>query len=139
MIAYVDTSVLLRKLFREAAPLAKWSSIEQAYVSRLAVVEVSRVIDRCRLAGRVDDEAVARLHEEATSLLRSIDIVELTDAILERAALPMPTVLGTLDSLHLVSALEVKAKLAPKLVLATHDEQLARAARASGLAVQGVP
>jgi predicted nucleic acid-binding protein len=50
----------------------------------------------------------------------------------------MPTVLGTLDALHLATALEVKRALAPKLVLLTHDEQLARAARASGLAVLGV-
>jgi hypothetical protein len=38
MIAYLDSSVLLRKLFREPAPLAKWSSLEQAYASRLLVV-----------------------------------------------------------------------------------------------------
>jgi predicted nucleic acid-binding protein len=106
MIVYLDTSVLLRKLFREPEPLAKWASIEQAYASRLLVVEVSRVIDRCRLAGRLDDESVASLKEETVRLLQSIDFVELTDILLERAALPMPTVIGTLDALHLVTALE---------------------------------
>ena len=55
----------------------------------------------------------------------------------ERATLPMPTVIGTLDALHLVTALEVRRTLAPKVVFLTHDEQLARAARASGLVVQG--
>ena len=138
MIAYLDTSVLLRMLFREPSPLANWSSIEQAYASRLLVVEVSRVIDRCRLAGRLDDESVAKLHEEKVRLVQSIDVLELTDVLLERASLPMPTVIGTLDALHLVTALEVKRTLAPKLVLLTHDEQLARAARASGLVVQGI-
>jgi predicted nucleic acid-binding protein len=138
MIVYLDTSVLLRKLFREPQPLAKWASIELAYASRLLVVEVSRVIDRCRLAGRLDDESVARLNEETVRLLQSIDFVELTDILLERAARPMPTVIGTLDALHLVTALEVKRTFAPKLVFLTHDEQLARAARASGLVVQGI-
>ena len=138
MIVYLDTSVLLRKLFREPQPLAKWASIELAYASRLLVVEVSRVIDRCRLAGRLDDESVARLNEETVRLLQSIDFVELTDILLERAARPMPTVIGTLDALHLVTALEVKRTFAPKLVFLTHDEQLARAERASGLVVQGI-
>ena len=138
MIVYLDTSVLLRKLFREPEPLAKWASIEQAYALRLLVVEVSRVIDRCRLAGRLDDESVASLKEETVRLLQSIDFVELTDILLERAALPMPTVIGTLDALHLVTALEVKRTFASKLVFLTHDEQLARAARASGLVVQGI-
>ncbi len=138
MIAYVDSSVLLRKLFREPTPLAKWSSIEHAYASRLLVVEVSRVIDRCRLTGRLDDESVAQLHEERVRLMQSIDFVELNDILLERAALSMPTVIGTLDALHLVTALEVKRLLAPKIVLLTHDEQLARAARASGLSVDGI-
>jgi predicted nucleic acid-binding protein len=138
MIAYVDTSVLLRKLFREPAPLAKWASIEQAYASQLLLVEVSRVIDRCRLTGRLDDESVAQLHEETARLVQSIDMVHLNDDLLERATLPMPTVIGTLDALHLVTALEIKRTLAPKVVFLTHDEQLARAARASGLAVQGL-
>ena len=138
MIAYVDSSVLLRKLFREPVPFAKWSSIEQAYVSRLLVVEVSRVIDRCRLMGQLDDESVAQLHEERIGLIQSIDFVDLSDMLLERAALPMPTVIGTLDALHLVTALEVRRQLAPKLVFLTHDEQLALAARASGLSVGGI-
>jgi predicted nucleic acid-binding protein len=138
MIAYLDTSVLLRRLFREPAPLVTWSSIEQVYASRLLIIEVSRVVDRYRLSGQIDDEAVAKLHEETARVFSSIDFVDLTETVLERASLPMPTVIGTLDALHLVTALEVKKALAPKLVLLTHDEQLARAARASGLPVQGI-
>jgi predicted nucleic acid-binding protein len=138
MNGYLDSSVLLRKLFREPSPLAAWSSIERAYASRLILVEVGRVIDRARLAGRIDDEAVAALHEEAARLLRSVDLVSLGDELLARAAQPMPTVLASLDALHLVTALEVKEELAPDLVMLTHDDQLARAARASGLTVLGV-
>jgi predicted nucleic acid-binding protein len=49
----------------------------------------------------------------------------------------MPTTLGTLDALHLATALELAAGGVAGLVLATHDAQLARAARASGLEVIG--
>lgn len=138
MIAYVDTSVLLRKLFREPSPLSVWSSIEQAYASRLLSVEVARVIDRCRLTSQIDDERVAQLHEETQRILRSIDVVGLTDSLCERASLAMPTVLGTLDALHLVTAQEIRARAAPALVFLTHNEQLGRAARASGFTVLGV-
>jgi len=137
MRVIVDSSVLLRKLFGEPEPLAEWSSIVEAYASRILLVEVGRVIDRCRLEGRVDDEQVAHLHQEAHRILRSIDLIELTNTILERAATAMPTVLGSLDALHLVTALELRRSSGKPLAVATHDRQLARAARASGFTVYG--
>ncbi|HVU03975.1 MAG TPA: hypothetical protein VHE30_19585 [Polyangiaceae bacterium] len=61
MIAFLDSSVVLRKLFGEPNPVEEWSSIRDAYVSRILAVEVGRVIDRCRLDGKIDDEQVAVL------------------------------------------------------------------------------
>jgi predicted nucleic acid-binding protein len=129
--------VVLRKVFGEADVLAEWGDIRGAYGSRVLPVEVGRVIDRARLAGEIDDEQVEQLHRETRKLLDSVDIVGLSERILLRAAGPMPTALGTLDSIHLATALELAASRAPKLVLATHDRQLARGARASGLDVVG--
>lgn len=137
MIAFIDSSVLLRKLFGESKALAEWSSIRAAYASRLLPLEVGRVVDRCRLAGQVDDEQVADLHQEARRILRSIDVLGLDERILERAAGSMPTTLGALDAVHLATALELTRQLGASLVFATHDVQLARAARASGLDVCG--
>jgi predicted nucleic acid-binding protein len=137
MKAYVDTSVVLRKLFGEAGALREWRTIDAAWSSRLLPIEASRTIDRYRLEGRIDDAAVAALHGELRRQLGSIEIVALSDPILARAAAAMPTVLGTLDAIHLATALEVAAAGNPSLVLATHDVQLARAARASGLEVVG--
>jgi predicted nucleic acid-binding protein len=137
MIAFVDASVVLRKLFGEPEPLAEWEAIEVAYASRLLPLEIGRVIDRARLEGYIDDEQVADAHDEARRVVRSIDLVALSERILERAAGPMPTVLGSLDAIHLCSALEVAASLDEPLFLATHDTQLARAARALGLEVRG--
>jgi predicted nucleic acid-binding protein len=137
MNVLLDSSVLLRKLFGEPSPLAEWQRITQAFVSRILVVELGRVIDRTRLAGLIDDSQVEHLHRESRRILRSADIIELSDAILNRAAGPMPTVLGSLDALHLATALELAPSVDATLVLATHDMQLARAARASGLEVVG--
>jgi predicted nucleic acid-binding protein len=50
----------------------------------------------------------------------------------------MPTVLGTLDAIHLATALAVKDALSIALRLLTHDKQLAVGASAVGLEVDGV-
>ena len=136
MIALVDTSVMLRKLFGERGALAEWSEIREAFASRILLVELGRIVDRSRLAGHIDDEQVEHLHLEAQRLMRSVALVALTDRILTRAGGPMPTVVGSLDAIHLATALELAASR-PGLVLLTHDRQLARAARASGLDVRG--
>ena len=138
MIAYVDSSVLLRKLFGEPRSLSEWATIEVAYSSRLLPLEVGRVIDQCRLAGQITDDEVAQLHEQAHELMLAIDILAITDAILERAASPMPTVLGSLDSIHLSTAIELRRTLEKPIRVATHDVKLARAARSSGLEVCGI-
>ncbi|HSM92039.1 MAG TPA: type II toxin-antitoxin system VapC family toxin [Anaeromyxobacteraceae bacterium] len=138
MIAFLDSSVVLRRLFGEPDSLSEWPAIREAWASRLLGVEVGRVIDRTRLAGEIDDEQVVELQHESRRALRSVQIVGFSDRILERAAGPMPTALGSLDAIHLATALEIVATRVPRLVVATHDRLLARAARASGLDVVGV-
>ena len=49
----------------------------------------------------------------------------------------MPTTLGTLDAIHLASALVLREEV-PDLVFATHDRQPAIGARALGFEVIGV-
>ncbi len=137
MIALVDTSVILRRLFGEPEQMSEWSKIKQGYASRLVPLELGRVIDRYRLLGTIDDSEVVQLHQQSQLALRSLNLVAMTDAILDRAASAMPTVLGSLDAIHLATALELKRSLAPKIVVATHDAQLARAARACSLSVVG--
>ena len=128
----------LRKLFGEPHPLAEWTQIRQGYASRVLLVGVGRVIDRCRLDGRIEDREVASLHAEARRVMQSVNVVPLSDTILVRAAEPMPTRLGTLDAIHLATAIELVQRLAIPAVLATHDMRLAQAARALGIDVCGV-
>ncbi len=138
MIAYVDTSVLLRMLFGEPKPLAEWPAVEAAFSSVLARVELGRTIDRLRLAGTIDDAGVAELHQQARHMLSSWDLLPISEGVLQRAAGALPTALATLDAIHLATALELARTLAAPPVLATHDTQLALAASACGLAVLGV-
>jgi len=50
----------------------------------------------------------------------------------------MPTELGTLDAIHLATAVLWKEVMGADLVMATHDAALALAAQAHGLPVVGV-
>jgi hypothetical protein len=57
--------------------------------------------------------------------------------VLARAAHPLPTELGTLDAIHLATALLWREQRGDDIVMATHDGALATAARACGLVVLG--
>jgi predicted nucleic acid-binding protein len=66
-------------------------------------------------------------------------LVDISNEVLELAAKPLPSPLKTLDSIHLATALLWRDANKSELVFATHDEQLARAARALNFQVLGVP
>ncbi len=139
MNVLVDSTVVARKLLGEPDALAVWEQIQSAYASRLMPVELSRLIDRLRLIGRIDDERVVALYDELRRLMRAIELINVTENILVTAGNPMPTVLGTLDAIHLATAIELQRSRKQRLDLATHDVQLGRAARALGFVVYGTP
>jgi len=79
------------------------------------------------------------LIEAVYRILDGVELVELTPNVLERAAQPMPTTLGTLDALHLATALLLRERgSTSELVIATHDQALGLAARAHGFEVVGL-
>ena len=137
MIAYLDTSVILRPLLGQAKTI-DWKALEAAYSSEILGLEARRVIDRLRLELALDDRGVADAHQELARIEQSIGRVSLTPAVLRRASLPMPTVVKTLDAIHLTSALMLQEKKGCDLLFATHDLQQATAARSLSFEVLGV-
>ena len=137
MRVYLDTSVTLRHLFHEPDPLADWGHWREAYASRIWLTEARRTVDRLRLEGRIADAEVARLAEDLTMIHEALHVIAVTEEILEAAAAAFPTTLGTLDAIHLASALAVHAGGNLDRFL-THDHRLAIAARSVGFAVAGV-
>lgn len=137
MTAYLDSSVLLRVVLGQRNALKEWGRVTQGIASALAEVECLRTLDRFRLAQRLPDETIAEHREAVYRLLESMEIVEITHPVLSRAAHALPTALGTLDAIHLATALLWKEQAGKQLSMATHDAALAVAARASGLPVIG--
>lgn len=137
MNAYIDSSVLLRVVLGEPESLASWARIDQALSSELIRLECLRTIDRARIQLRLGDDAVSRQRADVLEAIDSLSLIPLSTLVLERAAEPFPTLVGSLDAIHLASALLVGEPYG-ELLFATHDQQLAIAARAMGLSVAGV-
>ena len=132
MIVYLDTSTVLRVVLAQAEVLSDFGRWEKAYSSELLGIEVRRVLDRLRLESALDDIGLASAHQETAKLERAIGRVRLTRPVLRRASLPMPTVVKTLDALHLATALLLQERRGLDIAFATHDAQQAIAARALG-------
>jgi predicted nucleic acid-binding protein len=135
VIAFFDSSVLLRAMFRESGAFADWKRIMKVYCSRLLEVEVQRVCDRRRLTGDLDDEGVALCKETLNSFLADAHVVMISEAILVAAQSPMNTVVRTLDAIHLATAVAVR-RHEPSLVFLSHDDQQNLAARSLGLSAK---
>ena len=138
MIAYVDASVLLRLALGQPNALAEWPKIQRGVSSALVTTESLRTLDRLRLRVQLPDAEVATRRAAVLSLIASLEVVELDGAVLDRASQPMPTELGTLDAIHLATALLWKEMSGLALTMATHDEALGLGAKAHGLPVVGM-
>ncbi len=137
MIAYLDSSVILRLVLNEPTLLGEWPDVHHGVTSALAEVEVLRTLDRLRfLTPTIDPPALAGRREAAFRILEGLETIDITRVVLARAAQPLPTPLGTLDAIHLVSAMGWREQF-EGLIFATHDVALSAAARASGFEVIG--
>ena len=105
MIAYIDTSALLRIVLREPGALEDLRTCDGLVSSELIAVESARTIDRLRLQGSLTTEEAAARLRAVNEWLEAIDLVLVRPPVLSRASEPLPMPLGTLDALHLATAL----------------------------------
>jgi hypothetical protein len=125
--AYLDSSALAKLVIAEAESRALTSFIRGAspvYTSALSEVELPRVIRRAA-GGNRSPNSVRRLLERC-------EIVEIDAAVRAAAADAEPAALGSLDAIHLASALRVQDLLD---VFVTYDRRLAVAAGDVGFEV----
>lgn len=124
---YLDASALVKLVAPEPESEALAAAIEDAaaFVSSVvAAVEVRRA------AARVGADGGAL--ERADRVMGRVDLLWLDADLLERAARLGHASLGTLDAIHLASALSLGDELA---AFVAYDDPLRRAAEASGLPV----
>ena len=137
MTVYVDTSVVLRVLLREPNPLELWGRWNKAYSSALWRLEAMRTADRLRLTHEIADTELAQLVRDIQIAHETFAIHPLTNRVFQRASETFPTVVGTLEAIHLATALSIR-DIANLDLLLTHDSQLGTAARSLGFEVMGI-
>jgi predicted nucleic acid-binding protein len=137
--AYLDSSVVLRRVFDEPGVTRTWSQWEQVMASELLQVEGFRAIDRLRVMNELQDAKVADLMDSFRQHLNGIYAIAIDAAVLRRAAAPFSSVVTTLDAIHIATALLWMEDAAEPLVFVTHDLQQAMAARLAGLEVKTAP
>lgn len=122
---YLDTSVLGRALLNErdtAAIRRELAGFDQLLSSQLLRIELRRLASR------------ERVLELADAMLQPILLVPLEKEILAMAEVLPPSDVGTLDSIHLATALRV-AEAGELDVLMTYDKRLAGGAQEHGIQV----
>jgi predicted nucleic acid-binding protein len=134
---YVDSSVVVRHILNGDRALGEAVSPSDAVGSSdLLVVECQRVLQRERMAGHLDDRQYSETVLLLEAIVERLTIIEMGPAVKRRAAGPFPTVIGTLDAIHLASALLwQETEPGTELRILTLDRQLALCARSLGLRI----
>src|ERR1700722_10266018 len=134
LFAYIDSSVVLRILLpqSDAIPeLARW----RLFSSQLVDVEVRRTLQRYHAERVLSAAKFARRVNEWNLFRASIDLTPITTGIMQRAAEPFPTLVKTLDAIHLATAIGWAGQTKAPVTILTHDRPLGIAASACGFAV----
>jgi predicted nucleic acid-binding protein len=121
---YLDSSALVKLVFDEVETAALQRFLRKWPVrasSAIAAIEVRR------LARRVDDQAVDRC---ARDVMNRLHVIGFDPGLLRHAGELEPRTLGSLDAIHLATALSLLPDLAGIVV---YDSRLSKAAAAAGL------
>ena len=90
-----------------------------------------RVLHRCRLASKLDDEPLAVARERLAAVLAGIDLLEMSTQIKQRTMDPFPVHVRTLDALHIATVLTLAGD-AGGIALFSHDKRMNLCARCLG-------
>ncbi len=120
---YLDSSAVLKLLVDENESMALEGYLEGKFDMVTSALAVTEVIIGVRRHG-------AMPLKEAYAVFETIDLIEIEDAILRSAGtVGLPT-LGTLDAIHIATALTLGDELD---ALVTYDRRMQEAATALGI------
>ena len=110
-----------------------WQDAAGVVAAAIIYVETRAAVAAAARAQRLDRRGLDQARDELEARWRQVDALEVDDELLRAAADAAERfALRALDAVHLAAAIALDE---PELVFATWDEDLRRAARASGLAV----
>lgn len=138
MIAYVDSSVLLRIALNQKNKLKEFSELELGASSRLLKSECLRSLDRLMTVGQLSESDFIAATEYLFEAFDYLEIIPVSENIWERVSEPLGLNLGTLDAIHLFSAVAWRWQKKHVPAFLTHDIALGKAAQLFGFRVLGI-
>jgi predicted nucleic acid-binding protein len=138
VIYYLDSSVLLRVIFKEKEAMANFGKIAEAVSSDLLRIECLRTIDRIRIEKKLSEQEYLKRTALFFEAQRGLELIPVSREVLSRASQPFPTMLGTLDAIHLSSCLLYRERVSQDITLCTHDLALHRASSSLGIPTLGI-
>jgi predicted nucleic acid-binding protein len=136
--AYIDSSALLRVIFAQKDSIQGLDGeLSAVYSSELLKTECLRTVDRLHKSGTLSEDEMAEKREQIFSAIEKISFIPVSGRVLESAGQIFPVPIGTLDAIHLSSALLLQQSERKSVLMLTHDVMLARAARSMGIKAVG--
>lgn len=129
MIAYIDTSVLLKLLFDDEAGAEAaerlWLESDFVVCAEIGYAEARAALASARRSSRLDDQGLSIAKAEFNTLWAQIDVAPVTtELVLTAGELAEVEGLRGYDAVHLAAAIAAKVT-----VVATADDKLLAAAR----------
>jgi len=137
-VIYLDTCALMKLVHPEPETRTLRDFLKSRvqvpkFTATVALAELPRAVRRANhdQAGRASEFLEAE-REQAQRLLDTLQMVDVTRAVLADAGVADGPFLRTLDAVHLVAAARIRAGLS---AFVTYDKKLATAAQQAGLPV----
>ena len=135
MVAYLDSSVILRHILLGEDVIRHALACELVVTSELTEIECRRVIHRYRLEGNLDDDGFMIAAGRLDEVMEGITLLSLVSRVKDRAKGAFPVTVKTLDALHLASAaVFAETRINESVLIFSHDSTMNRCAAALGFA-----
>ncbi len=138
MLAYLDSSVVLRVILDEPRKLREFHDVTQGVSSQILKLECLRSLDRLRQVASISEMELAEYRSIFYKIYNKLILIPVSSPILDLASQPFGFSLKSLDALHLVSCqffIQTEKKSIPFF---THDSKLARVVKSVGINVLGI-
>lgn len=133
MNCYIDSSVLLRYLLTGDEEFQKVKDFKKIGSSELLFIECSRVLHRYRLESAISDYQLEEAVIHFTDIYNALHVFEMSSSVKKKSAESFPTIIGTLDAIHVSTAMLWAEQEGEPLVLFTYDEQMKICAHSMGI------
>lgn len=136
MVAYLDSSVLLRHILLGESGIEHVFAVEKVISSELLEIECSRVLHRYRLQNDLDDNGFIEASDRLEKVLNAVSIIRLSQKVKNRSKEAFPIIINTHDALHLSSAIIYQEeRQEDSLLIFSYDTGMNRCAKSLGFKV----